>query len=92
MVNLYDQPELEQMVLSDYTFLPSIDIRLIDSMGPVVHSILKEGTYDPDMEELIIDYNKLRDFFEIIIVQRERLQGISTFHHIKFSNCNPDDF
>ena len=73
MVNLYDQAELEQLALSDYTFLPSIDIRLIDSMGPIVHSILKEGTYDPEMEELIIDYSKLRDYFEIIVVQRERL-------------------
>ena len=73
MVNLYDQAELEQLELSDYTFLPSIDIRLIDSMGPIVHNILKEGTYDPEMEELIIDYSKLRDYFEIIVVQRERL-------------------
>lgn len=40
----------------------------------------------------MIDYDKLKDYIEILIVERERINGTSHSYAIRFKNCDPNDF
>lgn len=40
MVNLYDKPWLEEMIISNFTFLPSIDMKLVDDSSTIVNKLM----------------------------------------------------
>ena len=84
IVNLYDEDITEELRMSDYDFIPSLDINLLDQRSKNV----EEFSTEVKGVGLLIDMEKLKDYIEIAIVVRHRQQGESYYHYVNFSNCN----
>ena len=68
-INTMKDPALRQIQIQDFNFLPSIEIWSLSGILP--DEIKIDGIEDS------IDYQKLKQFFDITLVVRERLNFTS---------------
>ena len=82
----------KQLLLKDYDFLPSLEIRTIGKSSELEPFKIR-SEYSDDLEILqFIDPKKLSAYVEVNMMLGRKLNGVMTYQKVPFINCREEDF
>ena len=76
MLNKYDSDKINDFMMKDFNFMPSIEVRMLDFSDKKLHELSKNVNVDiftdhssheagGSSDDLILDYEKLKKYFSI---------------------------
>ena len=76
--NLFDTPDLKEVRIDDYNFLPSLSIKPFNS-ETVDFDVHSGARFDP-FGNMNIEANKLKNYVELVLSIRRRRNGKSDYY------------
>lgn len=88
LVNKMNTEHLSQATINSFNFMPSISLTAFDKDN-AMEDIYHHGV---DITTVAVDYEKLKDYFDVVLAVRHRHDGESIFYEVPFRNCKNSDF